>query len=121
MKTRTKLRLALLVPGVHLLHQDCWNWTRVEPLVFGVPPVGLAYHGACAVLAAVLMALLVEARLARRARPHRSRAAEQGAAPQSMIPTVVVCLAIVVDIGIFAFRKGQTSGEDCFLAGRVGA
>lgn len=37
-----------------------------------------------------------------------------------MIPAIVVFLylAIVIYIGIFAFRKGKTSGEDYFLASR---
>lgn len=37
-----------------------------------------------------------------------------------MIPTIVVFvyLAVVLYIGIFAFRKGKTSGEDYFLASR---
>ena len=52
--------LSLLVLVVFLLHQDCWNWSKVEPLVFGFLPVGLAYHAAYAVLASGLMALLVK-------------------------------------------------------------
>ncbi|MBI3269026.1 MAG: sodium:solute symporter family protein [Planctomycetes bacterium] len=38
-----------------------------------------------------------------------------------MIPTLVVFayLAVVLYIGIFAFRRGKTSGEDYFLAGRT--
>lgn len=45
--------------GVFGLHQDVWNWTRLEPLVFGFLPAGLAYHAAYSILAAVLMAVLV--------------------------------------------------------------
>jgi hypothetical protein len=51
--------LALLVAVVFGLHQDVWNWSRVEPLMFGFLPVGLAYHTAYSILAAVTMAVLV--------------------------------------------------------------
>lgn len=56
---RNKFLLSLLVLGVFLLHQDFWNW-RKSDLVFGFLPVGLAYHAAYAILAAVLMAVLVK-------------------------------------------------------------
>jgi hypothetical protein len=52
--------LALMVLVVYLLHQDCWNWKKVEPLVLGFLPVGLAYHAAYCVLASVMMAVLVK-------------------------------------------------------------
>lgn len=51
--------LCVLVVGVYLLHQDCWNWKKTEPLLFGFLPVGLWYHAAYSVLAAVTMAVLV--------------------------------------------------------------
>ncbi len=54
-----KWLLALLVTGVYLLHQDGWNWNRAEPLVFGFVPIGLAYHAAYSLVAALLMAVLV--------------------------------------------------------------
>lgn len=54
-----KLLLSLLVLGVFLLHQDFWNW-RNGGLVFGILPVGLAYHAAYAIAAACLMAVLVK-------------------------------------------------------------
>lgn len=50
---------ALLVLVVCLLHQDIWLWHQARPLVFGVLPVGLAYHVAYVVGAAVLMWVLV--------------------------------------------------------------
>jgi hypothetical protein len=52
--------LILIVSGVYLLHQDFWNWTRVEPLLFGFLPVGLWYHAAYSLLASALMWLLVK-------------------------------------------------------------
>jgi hypothetical protein len=55
-----KVLLTLLVVTVYLLHQDCWNWRKYEPLVFGFVPIGLAYHAAFSVLAAVMMWVLVK-------------------------------------------------------------
>jgi hypothetical protein len=52
--------LALLVITVYLLHQDCWNWKKVEPLVFGFLPIGLAYHAAYSLVAAGMMWVLVK-------------------------------------------------------------
>ena len=54
-----KWLLVLLVIAVYLLHQDFWNWKKTEPLVFGFLPIGLAYHAAYSVLAALMMWLLV--------------------------------------------------------------
>jgi hypothetical protein len=47
------LVLAILV--LYLLHQDFWFWRTARPLLFGFLPVGLAYHGAYCVAAALLM------------------------------------------------------------------
>jgi hypothetical protein len=52
--------LTTLVIVVYLLHQDSWNWTKSEPLVFGFLPIGLAYHAGYSVLASILMAVLVK-------------------------------------------------------------
>ena len=52
--------LILVVSAVYLVHQDFWNWTRVEPLLFGFLPVGLWYHAAYSLLASALMWLLVK-------------------------------------------------------------
>jgi hypothetical protein len=54
-----KLLLFLLIVGVYVLHQDYWNWKNSD-LVFGFVPVGLAYHAAYSVLAAIMMAVLVQ-------------------------------------------------------------
>jgi hypothetical protein len=51
--------LVLLVILVYVLHQDFWNWKQAEPLLFGFLPIGLAYHAAYSILAAIMMALLV--------------------------------------------------------------
>ncbi len=55
-----KLLLFLLAATVYLLHQDFWNWNKVEPLVFGFLPVGLAYHAGFSILAAIMMAVFVK-------------------------------------------------------------
>lgn len=52
--------LTLLVASVYLLHQDSWNWKKIEPLAFGFLPVGLWYHAAYSVLAMITMAVLVK-------------------------------------------------------------
>ena len=54
-----RILLFLLIAGVYVLHQDLWNWGKAEPLVFGFLPIGLAYHAAYSILAAVMMAVLV--------------------------------------------------------------
>jgi len=52
--------LVLVVSAVYLVHQDFWNWTRVEPLLFGFLPVGLWYHALYSLLASALMWVLVK-------------------------------------------------------------
>jgi hypothetical protein len=54
--------LALVVVVLYVLHQDFWLWRSVQPLVFGVFPVGLFYHAAYCV--AIALALLVMVRMA---------------------------------------------------------
>jgi hypothetical protein len=51
--------LILLVIAAYVLHQDSWFWRTPHPVVFGVLPVGLAYHAAYAIAVCLLMALLV--------------------------------------------------------------
>jgi hypothetical protein len=52
--------LVLGISAVYLIHQDFWNWTGVEPLLFGFLPIGLWYHAAYSLLASALMWLLVK-------------------------------------------------------------
>lgn len=54
-----KLSLFILVAGVYVLHQDFWNWGKTD-VVLGFLPVGLAYHAAYSILAAIMMAVLVK-------------------------------------------------------------
>jgi hypothetical protein len=55
-----KLLLFLLVALVYAAHQDVWNWRMAGPMLFGFLPIGLAYHAAYSIAAAVLMAILVK-------------------------------------------------------------
>ena len=48
-----------LVVLLAILHQDFWFWDRIEPLVFGFIPIGLAYHIGVSLAAGVLWALAV--------------------------------------------------------------
>jgi hypothetical protein len=51
--------LAALVLILYALHQDVWFWRTATPLVFGILPVGLAYHVAYCVAVALVMWVLV--------------------------------------------------------------
>jgi hypothetical protein len=53
------LSLVLLVVALYLLHQDVWLWHAAEPVLFGVLPVGLAYHVVYSIVVAGVMWLLV--------------------------------------------------------------
>jgi hypothetical protein len=50
----------LLVAALYVLHQDFWFWRQARPLVFGVLPIGLAYHAAFTVATSVVLAVLVK-------------------------------------------------------------
>ena len=41
------------------LHQDVWFWREARPLVFGVLPLGLAYHAGYTLTVSAIMAILV--------------------------------------------------------------
>ena len=45
------LATALLI----VLHQDFWNWSKVDPRLFGFLPIGLTYHAVFAIACSVLM------------------------------------------------------------------
>ena len=51
--------LAIALLAFFALHQDLWFWREARPLVFGILPVGLAYHAAYTLAVSALMALLV--------------------------------------------------------------
>jgi hypothetical protein len=50
-----RLLLVSCIVALYLLHQDFWLWREARPLVFGLLPVGLAYHAAYCVAVTVLM------------------------------------------------------------------
>lgn len=54
MRTHSLLLGAVIVV-LYVLHQDFWFWHTARPLVFGFLPIGLAYHGAFCLAAALLM------------------------------------------------------------------
>ncbi len=49
-----------LIVVLAVLHQDFWWWDRIDPLVFGFIPIGLAYHAGVSMAAAGLWALAVK-------------------------------------------------------------
>lgn len=54
----SRLGWLVLLATLYALHQDVWFWREARPLVFGVLPIGLAYHGAyCLLVSAVLWLL----------------------------------------------------------------
>jgi hypothetical protein len=57
MKSSLAIVIAFIVLAI--LHQDFWNWDN-SSLVLGFMPVGLAYHAAYSVIAAIFWALVVK-------------------------------------------------------------
>jgi hypothetical protein len=53
--TPRTVALAFAIVALYALHQDVWFWGTARPLLFGFLPIGLAYHGAYCVAAALLM------------------------------------------------------------------
>ena len=51
--------VVLLLVLLAILHQDFWYWDRIDPLVFGFIPIGLAYQIGISIAAAILWALAV--------------------------------------------------------------
>jgi hypothetical protein len=47
--------LLIAIAAVYVLHQDVWFWSTARPLLFGILPVGLAYHAAYCLAATGLM------------------------------------------------------------------
>jgi len=52
--------LIFAVVAMYVLHQDVWFWRTAQPVLFGVFPIGLAYHAAYAAVVTLLMAALVK-------------------------------------------------------------
>jgi hypothetical protein len=82
-----KWLLGFLIVLLVVLHQDFWNWAAATPLAFGFLPLGLTYHVVFALACAGLMGL--------------------------WIPAIVIFiyLAVVLYIGIFAFRRGKAPAK----------
>jgi hypothetical protein len=57
---QTRILLFVAIAAVYLLHQDAWFWNTARPLVFGILPMGLAYHAAYCLLAAAMMWVLTK-------------------------------------------------------------
>ena len=58
MSSGKRLLLIVAIAGLYAAHQDLWVWQTARPLVFGFLPIGLAYHAAYCLAAALLMWLL---------------------------------------------------------------
>ena len=43
-----------------IVHQDFWWWDRIDPLLLGFIPIGLAYQAGVSIVAAVLWAMAVK-------------------------------------------------------------
>ena len=54
-----KLVYAMIVL-LALVHQDFWWWDRIDPLVLGFIPIGLAYQAGVSIVAAILWAMAVK-------------------------------------------------------------
>ncbi len=50
-----RILLIIATAGLYAAHQDLWFWRTARPLIFGFLPIGLAYHAAYCVAAALLM------------------------------------------------------------------
>ena len=55
----TALVITIVFVVFAVLHQDSWNWDNGN-LVFGLLPVGLAYHAAYSLVAAIFWALVIK-------------------------------------------------------------
>jgi hypothetical protein len=42
-----------------VLHQDWWNWDKIDPRLLGFMPIGIWYHAVFCVAAAILLAMFV--------------------------------------------------------------
>lgn len=49
-----------LIVLLAILHQDFWWWDRIDPLVLGFIPIGLAYQAGVSIAAAILWAMAVK-------------------------------------------------------------
>jgi hypothetical protein len=54
-----RLLVAVVLAALYTLHQDIWFWRAATPLVFGVLPIGLAYHAAFTLATSLVLWWLV--------------------------------------------------------------
>lgn len=54
-----KRLVMVLVVLLLIAHQDYWAWDRINPLAFGVMPIGLTWHVGISIAAAIVWALAV--------------------------------------------------------------
>jgi hypothetical protein len=73
---------SVVIAVMYALHQDVWFWRTARPLVFGVLPIGLAYHAAYCIAAALLMWALTTFAWPAHLELDRSRTARVGAGPR---------------------------------------
>ena len=111
--------LVLAVVALYVLHQDIWFWRTARPLVFGFVPIGLFYHAASRWPARSCWGCSSPTPGPRTSRTRRT-ASDRGGTHVTPALIVFAYLAIVVYIGVFAFRKKGESrdAEGYFLAGR---
>lgn len=50
--------VVLLLVLITVLHQDFWLWDRIDPLILGFIPIGLAYHAGISIAAAAVWGLV---------------------------------------------------------------
>lgn len=58
MKQQTRVFIIIFIV-LAILHQDFWNWDS-KTLVFGFMPIGLAYHAAYSLVAAIFWAVVIQ-------------------------------------------------------------
>jgi hypothetical protein len=68
-----KIIAAAIIIVLYALHQDVWLWRQARPLVFGVLPVGLAYHVGYALVTSLALWLLVRLAWPANLDPHAVR------------------------------------------------
>lgn len=49
-----KILVFSLIVVLAIIHQDFWWWDRIDPLVFGFVPIGLAYQAGVSLAAGIL-------------------------------------------------------------------
>jgi hypothetical protein len=77
-----KIIATAIIIVLYALHQDLWLWRQARPLVFGVLPVGLAYHVGYALVTSLALWLLVRLAWPANLDPHAVRSDGDRARPE---------------------------------------